>query len=366
MLILAGPVGQVEHDGGSHPERPARVGAVLQGIADLRLGSDLVTVETRPASREDLVRVHDEQYLDELEAFSRRGGGSLDPDTYVTSTSWDAALRAAGAGLAAIGALDSRGDGVGFVAVRPPGHHAERERGMGFCLLNNVAVAAGALVARGARVLVVDWDVHHGNGTQEIFWDEPAVLYVSTHQWPLYPGTGRPEEVGGNEAIGATLNVPVPPGATGDVLLRAMDDVVAPAVDAFGPDWVLVSCGFDAHRADPLAELVLSSTDFAALARTVAAFAPSPGRTVLFLEGGYDLQAVRRSTAATLGALIGDLSETEPATFGGPGTDSVRAAALARKRAVDEAYDRRHARDSLDAPVTGSSSFGAPGARSAP
>ncbi len=340
MLILAGPVGQGEHDGGAHPERPSRIGAVLRGIADLGLGSDLVTVEARHPSREDLVRVHDERYLDALEELSRHGGGSLDADTFVTGTSWEAALRAAGAGLTAIDALGTIGEGVGFAAARPPGHHAERERGMGFCLLNNVAVAAGALVARGGRVLVVDWDVHHGNGTQEIFWDEPAVLYVSTHQSPLYPGTGRPEEVGGAGAIGTTLNVPVPPGATGDVLRRAMDVVVAPVVDAFGPDWVLVSCGFDAHRADPLAQLALSSADFGALARTVAAFAPSPGRTVLFLEGGYDMEALRRSTTATMGALVGEASALEAQTSGGPGADAVRAAALARARAIDEAYGR--------------------------
>ena len=352
MLILAGPVGETEHDGGAHPERPARITAALDGVADLRLGSDLVTVAARPAVRDDLLRVHDAEYLDELESFSRRGGGALDPDTYVTDTSWDAAVRAAGAGLVAIDALESSGEGTAFVVVRPPGHHAKRDRGMGFCLRNNVAVAAAALVARGARVLVVDWDVHHGNGTQEIFWDEPNVLYVSTHQWPLYPGTGRPEEVGGLGAIGATLNVPVPPGATGDVLLQAMDDVAAPAVEEFQPDWVLVSCGFDAHRADPLAELVLTSGDFAALARRAAAFARSPGRLVLFLEGGYDLQALRLSTAATLGALVGGLPAPEPPTFGGPGAEAVRSAALDRRRAVEELSDRLLALDSLDAPVT--------------
>ena len=352
MLILAGPVGEREHDGGSHPERPARVGAVLQGIADLHLGSDVVTVDAVPAGRDDLLRVHDEQYLDDLAAFSRRGGGALDPDTYVTGTSWDAALRAAGAGLAAIDALGSRDEGVAFVAVRPPGHHAERSRGMGFCLLNNIAVAAAALVSRGARVAIVDWDVHHGNGTQEIFWDEPSVLYASTHQWPLYPGTGRPEEVGGAAAIGTTLNVPVPPGATGDVLRLAMDDVVAPAVAAFRPDWVLVSCGYDAHRADPLAELSLSSADFGLLARAVAGLAPAPGRLVLFLEGGYDLQAVRRSTAATVGALLGDVAPPEEPTFGGPGSEAVRTGARDRKRAVDEAWDLVVGAGSLDAPVT--------------
>ena len=352
MLILAGPVGEREHDGGSHPERPARIRAALDGVSDLHLGSDLVTVAARAAARDDLLRVHDGEYLDELESFSRRGGGALDADTYVTDTSWDAAVRAAGAGLVAIEALESSREGVAFVAVRPPGHHAQPDRGMGFCLLNNVAVAAAALVAKGARVLIVDWDVHHGNGTQEIFWDEPNVLYVSTHQWPLYPGTGRPEEVGGLDAIGATLNVPVPPGATGDVLLQAMDEVAAPAVEAFGPEWVLVSCGFDAHRANPLAELVLTSGDFAALARRAGAYAPSPGRLVLFLEGGYDLQALRLSTAATLGALVADLSPPEPPTFGGPGSEAVRSAALFRRRAMEELSDRLLAVDSLDAPVT--------------
>ncbi len=352
MLILAGPVGEDAHDGGPHPERPARLGAVLEGVADLHLGDDLVTVEAPPAPHEALARVHDEQYLAELEAFSRRGGGTLDADTYVTESSWDAACRAAGAGLVAIDALAERADGVGFVAVRPPGHHAERDRGMGFCLLNNVAVSAAALRARGERVLVIDWDVHHGNGTQAIFWDEPSVLYVSTHQWPLYPGTGRSEEVGGPGAIGATLNIPVPPGATGDVLLRAIEGVVAPASEAFRPDWVLVSCGFDAHRADPLAELSLSSADFARLALRVAELAPRSGRLVLFLEGGYDLDAVRRSTASTLGALLGGGNDLEPPTFGGPGSEAVESAAALRKRAIDEAWDRLHSVGSLDAPST--------------
>lgn len=352
MLILAGPVGETEHERGSHPERPARITAVLDGIADLRLGSDMVTVGPAQVTRADLARVHSPRYLDGLEALARRGGGWLDPDTYVTAGSWDVARAAAGAGLAAVEALRERGDGVAFVAARPPGHHAERARGMGFCLLNNVAVSAAALVARGDRVLVVDWDVHHGNGTQEIFWDDPDVLYVSTHQWPLYPGTGAPAEVGGQDAVGATLNVPVPPGATGDVLRMALDEVAAPVVDAFGPDWVLVSCGFDAHRADPLAELALSSADFADLARTVAGFAPARGRTVLFLEGGYDMTAVRRSTAAVVGALLGDNGAPEHSTFGGPGAEAVRAAAELRHRAVSEAHDHVTG-GALDAPVTG-------------
>ena len=160
---------------------------------------------------------------------------------------------------------------------------------MGFCLLNNVAVSAAALVADGERVLIVDWDVHHGNGTQAMFWDNPSVLYVSTHQSPFYPGTGGADEVGGDEARGLTVNVPLPAGATGDVVRRALDEVAAPVIEEFGPTWVLISAGFDAHRADPLADLALSSGDFADLARTVAGYAPGRGRVVAYLEGGYDL-----------------------------------------------------------------------------
>lgn len=352
-VVLAGPTGGSAHDGGAHPESPARVVAAMHGVDDLHLGSDLVVADVQPAAREDLARVHSLQYLDELEAFSGRGGGALDPDTFVTRDSWDAACLAAGAGLAAVAELERRGDGVAFVVARPPGHHAVRSRGMGFCLLNNVAVIAASLVAEGKRVAIVDWDVHHGNGTQEIFWDEPDVLYASTHQSPLYPGTGRPDEIGGTRASGKTLNVPLPPGATGDVVLLAFDEVVVPALDSFRPDWLLVSCGFDAHRADPLAELALSSADFAALASSVQQFAPAAGRTVLVLEGGYDLQAVRRSTASTLGALVGDLASPEDPTFGGPGVDAVRVAAALRERALSEAEEERAGGGNLDAPHTG-------------
>jgi acetoin utilization deacetylase AcuC-like enzyme len=206
---------------------------------------------------------------------------------------------------------------------------------MGFCLVNNVAVAAAARVARGERVLIVDWDVHHGNGTQDIFWDDPAVLYVSTHQHPLYPGTGRPDEVGGASAPGLTLNLPLPPGATGDVLRAALDEEARASIEAFGPDWVLVSCGFDAHRDDPLSDLQLSSGDFAELARIVREFAPGPGRLVLFLEGGYDATALASSVEATLGALLGRPTHGAVPTHGGPGLAELRVDALARRRALD-------------------------------
>jgi acetoin utilization deacetylase AcuC-like enzyme len=315
------------------------VDAVMAGVADvaLELGSDLEIVAPQPAATEALTRVHAGAYLTRLEEFCRVGGGNLDPDTFARPDSWEAALLSAGAGLQAIDALRRRNDGAAFVATRPPGHHALAERAMGFCLLNNVAVSAAALVAEGERVLIVDWDVHHGNGTQALFWDDPSVLYVSTHQSPFYPGTGGAAEVGGDEARGLTVNVPLPAGATGDVVRRALDEVAAPVIEAFGPTWVLISAGFDAHRADPLADLALSSGDFADLARTVSGYAPQPGRLVMHLEGGYDLGALRDSVAATLGALA-DLPEragSEPATAGGPGEELVDQAAVERERALD-------------------------------
>ncbi len=307
----------------------------MEGVHDLHLGSDLVVLPAKPAAISDLKRVHATDYLDDLRRFCAGGAGSLDADTYATPDSWDAALMAAGAGMVAIDTLRERGDGVAFVAARPPGHHALADRSMGFCLINNVAVAAARLVGAGERVLIVDWDVHHGNGTQAMFWNEPNVLYVSTHQWPCYPGTGRASEVGGSAGRGTTLNVPLPPGATGDVMRHAFDELVGPSVEEFGPSWVLVSAGFDAHRADPLADLALSAGDFAQLANEVASYAPAPGRTVYFLEGGYDLGALRASVAATLGALVGSHQPTEAPTSGGPGREVVRTVSVERRAELD-------------------------------
>jgi acetoin utilization deacetylase AcuC-like enzyme len=321
-----------------HPERPARLQAVQRAIDAARTDVQVVDVAPRVASREELLRVHDGAYLDDLRDLCGIGGGELDPDTPVERRSWDTACLAAGTGLAAVDALRAGEGDAAFVAVRPPGHHAMRDRGSGFCLLNNVAVTAAALVATGERVAVVDWDVHHGNGTQAIFWDTPDVLYASLHQSPAYPGTGGAAETGGDGAPGGIVNVPLPPGATGDVALTAIERVVQPVVERFAPTWLLVSAGYDAHRDDPLADLAWTAGDFALLAREVGGLAPAPGRTIAFLEGGYDLDALHRSVLATLRTLGGaDLAPPEPPGGGGVGLEHVLLAERLRERSLSEA-----------------------------
>lgn len=333
VLVVAGSPGLDRHQVPyGHPERPGRVQAALDGIEAAGLSDAVVLLEARRATEAELTRVHRPSYLRGLREFCAGGGGALDPDTDVSEGTWDTALLAAGGVLAAVDALGHGIGDVAFVAARPPGHHALADRAMGFCVLNNVAVAAAHLADQGERVLVLDWDVHHGNGTQSVFWDDPRVLYASTHQWPLFPGTGRAEEIGGPSARGLNLNVPLPPGATGDVILAAFDEVVAPAVDTFSPGWVLVSAGFDAHRADPLANLALTSGDFANLARRAREFAPDTGRLVLVLEGGYDLDALRLSVGASLAALLGVPFRAETASSGGPGADAARRAREVQQR----------------------------------
>lgn len=303
---------------GGHPERPARLEAVLAGIRAAGVNDAIIAVAPRPATRLELERVHKPAYLDAVERFCESGGGWLDQDTAVSSGSWRAALLAAGAGPDAVERLDRGEADAAFIAVRPPGHHALGGRAMGFCLVNNVAVSAAVLAARGERVLIVDWDAHHGNGTQAMFYDDPRVLYVSMHQYPFYPGTGRMEETGTGEGEGFTINLPLPAGATGDVYQAALDQVVIPAAAAFGPTWIIASAGFDAHRADPLTELGLAAGDFADLTTRLMALVPA-GHRLAVLEGGYDLAALADSAGACIASLAGVDYRPEPATAGGPG-----------------------------------------------
>jgi acetoin utilization deacetylase AcuC-like enzyme len=315
MVVLLGlHEAFVEHDTGhGHPERPSRLGAVLRGVRESGLDETVSGFAPRPATTEELGRAHDREYISFVERFCQSGGGHLDADTVASEGSWAAACRAAGAGLDAMERLRGGEGEAAFLAVRPPGHHALAGRQMGFCLFNNVAVAAAGALARNERVAIVDWDAHHGNGTQEIFYAEPDVLYVSLHQYPFYPGTGSAAEMGAGPGLGSTVNFPFPAGTRGDAYRLAFDDVIGPAIEAFGPDWLFISAGFDAHREDPITDLGLSAGDFTDLTAMMRAVAPA-GRMVAFLEGGYDLAALELSVAACVAGLAGERLAPEPAT----------------------------------------------------
>jgi acetoin utilization deacetylase AcuC-like enzyme len=324
-VLFATHAAYLDHLAGPrHPERPERLTAVLDGAAKAGLADGLVAVDPRAATRAELELVHPGLYLDRIEGISAMGGGRLDPDTYASAGSWRAATLAAGAGLSAVEALREGRAASAFCAVRPPGHHATSTESMGFCFVNNVAVVAANLAAQGERVLVFDYDAHHGNGTHDIFYADPRVLFISIHQWPLYPGTGRHDEIGEDEGRGFTMNIPVPPGTTGDVYLRAFDELVAPRAATFQPTWVIVSAGFDAHRADPITELGLAAGDYGPLTKRVLSLVP-PGHRLVMLEGGYDLDALANSAATVLREMAGETGAPfEPTTSGGPGMVAVQ------------------------------------------
>jgi acetoin utilization deacetylase AcuC-like enzyme len=300
----------LKHDMGTgHPESPARLRSVMGHLESSGVLSRLRRIEPRPASEDWITKVHTPAYVAYLEArVPATGRISLDPDTSLSPGSLQAALLAAGGALAAADAIMAGEVEHAFCAVRPPGHHAEANRAMGFCLFNNVAIAARYLQQRHGvgRVLIVDWDVHHGNGTQHTFYEDPTVLFFSTHQFPHYPGTGRATERGAGAGDGLTVNVPMDPGQGDAEYRQVFEQVLLPAAERFKPDFVLISAGFDAHRDDPLAGMALTEEGYGQLTRLVCGIAlqHAGGRVLSCLEGGYNLQALARSIERHLLAML--------------------------------------------------------------
>jgi acetoin utilization deacetylase AcuC-like enzyme len=303
----------------AHPERPERIGALLEMI-DVYDREGLVRIEPRRATPDQLALVHDPAYIDHVRATSGEPHVAFDPDTHAFSRTYETALLAAGGLLELVdnivdGAVDN-----GFAMVRPPGHHAEAARAMGFCFFNNVAIAARHLqTARDLdRILIMDWDVHHGNGTERSFYRDPSVLYVSTHQYPHYPGTGAADDVGDEDGEGFTVNLPLRGGFGDDEYAACFGRIVEPVCRDFDPDFVLISAGFDCHVFDPLSQMRLTDEGFARMAGSLLSIARncSGGKCAAVLEGGYDLSALKESVSRVLDVFGGNEPAAAP---GGPG-----------------------------------------------
>lgn len=320
-----------------HPERPERLEATRAGLYATVPRDRVRAIAARAATDDELAAVHDAAYLAALDRELARGFGHLDGDTYYSPATREAAWHAAGGAVELVRALLAGEARRGIALVRPPGHHAEPDRAMGFCLLNNIAVAARAAQALGAsRIAIVDWDVHHGNGTQRAFESDPDVLFVSLHQWPLYPGTGAPDEIGRDRGAGATANLALPPESGDEVYGEAFRRVVIPLLRRHRPELVLVSAGFDAHARDPLAAMELSDAAYGAMASALIAEAEAlgHGRVAFFLEGGYDLRALEASVAATARAALGERVELPEGRIPNAAREAIETTRTALERAV--------------------------------
>lgn len=306
----------LKHDTGLHPENASRLEAVISYLDETGLKKKLTLIKPLPAAESEILMVHSREHITRLRQLAERGGGHPDADTVVSPDSYEVALYAAGGAIRATAAVMRDEVDSAFALVRPPGHHATRNEAMGFCLFNNIAIAAKYVLSeyKLQRIAIIDFDVHHGNGTQEAFYDNPHVLYVSTHEHPFYPGTGNMDETGSGEAKGTKVNIPLPAGCGDTEYLKVYDEIIIPIVSCFKPEIIMVSAGYDAHQADEIAMMRLTVSGFAGIVRNIKQLADNlcQGRMVFSLEGGYSLKALPASVKATFDVLLGNTDVDDP------------------------------------------------------